>query len=114
MLIHLLTALSIVTGIAGQLLVANRNPKGFYAWIGTNFALAGVAWLSDTPALIALYVFQTGACFYSIKKWAEPLPVATMSEAVTDVRTLAQAAHQVAGDTGQAAQSLRTALNAAT
>ena len=59
----------LVTGIAGQILVAHRNLKGFYWWLACNVAALIVSVWSHLYGMAALYVFYSFMCFYSIWKW---------------------------------------------
>lgn len=62
-------ALILVTGVAGQMFVAHRRISGFYFWIVTNLALIAAAWQTQSWGMLLLYVFYTGMCVYSIRKW---------------------------------------------
>ena len=59
----------LVTGIAGQVLVAHRNLKGFYWWLACNVAALMVSVWSHLYGMATLYVFYSVMCFYSIWKW---------------------------------------------
>lgn len=67
----LLQAFILVSGLAGQYLVAHRNTAGFWVWIASNGALI---WVSVEKALIGmvlLYFIYTFMCLYSIRKWKQ-------------------------------------------
>jgi len=66
---HFLQGFILVTGIAGQILVAHRNLKGFYWWLACNVAALTVSVWSHLYGMAALYVFYSFMCFYSIWKW---------------------------------------------
>ena len=59
----------LVTGVAGQVLVAHRNLKGFYWWLACNIAALMVSVWSHLYGMAVLYVFYSIMCFYSIWKW---------------------------------------------
>lgn len=59
----------LITGIAGQLFVANRNYKGFFWWILCNIAAVYASVLNGLYGMALLYVFYSAMCFYSIWKW---------------------------------------------
>ncbi len=59
----------LVTGIAGQLLVAHKNSLGFWSWIASNIVLIGISLDQRMFGMAALYIFYTVMCFYSIWKW---------------------------------------------
>lgn len=61
--------LILVTGVAGQLFVAHRRVAGFYFWIITNLALIVTSLETKSWGMLVLYVFYTGMCVYSIRKW---------------------------------------------
>lgn len=61
----------LVTGIAGQVLVAHRNLKGFYWWLVCNGAALIVSIVNHLYGMAALYVFYSIMCFYSIWKWQQ-------------------------------------------
>lgn len=59
----------LVSGVVGQILVANRNIKGFYWWLICNAALFVVSLQGGMYGMASLYVFYSFMCFYSINKW---------------------------------------------
>jgi nicotinamide riboside transporter PnuC len=59
----------LVSGVAGQLLVAHKNTLGFWVWIASNIVLISVSMKQELPGMAALYVFYTAMCFYSIWRW---------------------------------------------
>lgn len=59
----------LVTGIAGQILVAHKNTLGFWAWIACNIGLIAVSLKQGLLGMAALYIFYTFMCWYSIWKW---------------------------------------------
>lgn len=61
----------LATGVAGQLLVAHRNPLGFWAWIASNFALIWVSVDKGLLGMAGLYCFYSLMCVYSIRQWAK-------------------------------------------
>jgi nicotinamide riboside transporter PnuC len=65
----------LVTGVAGQLLVAHKNALGFWTWIASNIVLISVSMKQELPGMAALYVFYTAMCFYSIWRWKNDQPV---------------------------------------
>lgn len=66
---HLLQGFILFTGVAGQLLVAHRNFKGFYWWLACNVATLVVSVCNHLYGMAALSVFYSVMCFYSIWKW---------------------------------------------
>ena len=66
---QILQAFILVTGIAGQLLVAHQNRKGFYWFIACNIGMIIVSLITELYRMAALYLFYIATCFYSIYKW---------------------------------------------
>lgn len=66
---EILQAFILITGIAGQFLVAHRNTKGFYYWLACNAAAFIASVANNLYGMAALYVFYSFMCFYSIKTW---------------------------------------------
>lgn len=71
-----------VTGVAGQLLVAHKNTAGFWMWIICNIALISVSAKQGLSGMVALYVFYTAMCFYSIWQWGKPAPAIKENQAI--------------------------------
>lgn len=67
-------AFILVTGIAGQILVAHKNTLGFWSWIACNIAMIAVSISQGMHGMTALYGFYTAMCFYSIWKWNKDNP----------------------------------------
>lgn len=59
----------LVTGVAGQVLIAHKNTLGFWAWVLCNIPLIYISIKGGMHGMAALYVFYTVMCFYSIWKW---------------------------------------------
>lgn len=68
-IIQTLQAFVLITGIAGQILVAHQNRKGFYWFISCNTGAIIVSIWAHLYGMAALYVFYMGMCFYSIDRW---------------------------------------------
>jgi len=66
---HILQGFILVTGIAGQILVAHRNHNGFYWWLTCNAAAFSVSIWNELYGMAGLYIFYSFMCFYSIWKW---------------------------------------------
>jgi nicotinamide riboside transporter PnuC len=64
-----LQAFILITGIAGQLLVAHQNRKGFYWFIACNIAAIIVSIIANLYGMALLYTFYIATCFYSIAQW---------------------------------------------
>lgn len=61
--------LAIVTGLAGQLLVARRNPAGFWCWVVGNMVLMRMFYDQGLWGMVVLYFVYTGISLYSIRAW---------------------------------------------
>lgn len=66
-----LQAVIIITGIAGQLLVARRNKWGFALWIVGNLALSIVFYQNQKFGLIALHAGYSFIQIYSFINWSK-------------------------------------------
>lgn len=66
---EILQGFILITGIAGQCLVAHRNTKGFYFWLACNAAAFAASVANQLYGMAALYVFYSFMCFYSINTW---------------------------------------------
>ena len=59
----------IVTGLAGQLLVARKNKWGFALWIVGNFALSAVFLQTCKYGLIGLHLVYTTMQAWGFLRW---------------------------------------------
>lgn len=59
----------LVTGVAGQFLVAYMRREGFYFWLASNAALIYVSVYHQMFGMAGLYIFYSYMCFFSLKKW---------------------------------------------
>jgi len=66
---QILQGVVLITGIAGQILVAYRNPNGFYWWLICNVAALTISVWNQLYGMAGLYVFYSFMCFYSLWKW---------------------------------------------
>ncbi|MGZ8271979.1 MAG: nicotinamide mononucleotide transporter [Methylophilus sp.] len=66
---QILQGFILITGIAGQMLVAHRNLNGFYWWIACNVAALTVSVWNHLFGMAALYIFYSIMSIYSIWKW---------------------------------------------
>ncbi len=66
-----LQAFILITGIAGQTLVAHQNRKGFYWFIACNIGAIIVSISTHLYGMALLYLFYTGMSMYSIEKWKQ-------------------------------------------
>lgn len=57
------------TGIVGQLFVSQMNPIGFWFWLASNVALIAVTYIQGSFGMLALYIFFSAMCLYSIYRW---------------------------------------------
>lgn len=75
----------VVTGLAGQILVAKRNPAGFFCWIAGNMAMMVMFAEQSLYAMVGLYCIYTLISMYGIFEWRAgrlaPQPAATASRA---------------------------------
>jgi multidrug transporter EmrE-like cation transporter len=60
-----------VSGIVGQVFVANLNLAGFAVWIVCNALCLYASWKQRQWGMSALYLFYTATCVYSMFRWAE-------------------------------------------
>lgn len=60
----------LLSGVAGQILVANMRKEGFYCWLVSNIALIYISVGSHLWGMTALYIFYTLMCGYSVHRWS--------------------------------------------
>jgi nicotinamide riboside transporter PnuC len=59
----------VVTGLAGQVLVAQKSTLGFMCWIAGNLALIKLFAEQSLYWMVGLYFIYTLISFYSIYAW---------------------------------------------
>lgn len=65
----LLQVATVVCGVGGSLLNAERRVEGFYFWLVSNILLGYISYLTAQYGLVLLYVFYTITCLRGIVKW---------------------------------------------
>ena len=59
----------LITGIAGQIMVAYMRREGFYFWLASNAALIYISINNGMFGMAGLYIFYSYMCFFSLNKW---------------------------------------------
>jgi nicotinamide riboside transporter PnuC len=60
----------LLSGVAGQILVANMRKEGFYCWLVSNIALIYISVGSHLWGMTALYIFYSLMCGYAVRRWS--------------------------------------------